>query len=71
MARLLNLNDPNEVVVLIMIVVPSVFCGPVIIWLCCACVVHGLGANTSDFRAYRLLSRQTRTIPVDMSPEYV
>ncbi len=65
----LNLNDPNEVVVLIIIVVCSVCCGLPILWLCCACVTHGLGANPRDSKSYKLLAKPT--IPVDISLEYV
>ncbi len=67
--RPLNVNDPNEVVVLIIIVVCSVICGIPILFICCACVTHGLGANPRDFKSYKLLAQPT--IPVDISLEYV
>ena len=67
--RPLNLNDPNEVVVLIICVVVGVFCGIPLCILCCACVTHGLGANPRDSKSYKLLAKPT--IPVDISLEYV
>ncbi len=65
----LDLNDPNEVFVLIIIVASAVCCGIPILFLCCACLTHGLGANPRDFKSYKLLAKPT--IPVDISPEYV
>ena len=67
--RPLNLNDPNEVVVLIICIAVGVCCGIPILFLCCACVTHGLGANPRDFKSYKLLANPT--IPVDISLEYV